>query len=262
MHVGELAGRWELSRPRDRERGRPGVNVGLLLLAGLVVLTGAIVQGAVGFGINMIAAPVLAIADPRLVPVPLILVASVFAVLPLVREWSHTDWKGVQWGIAGRIPGTALGVAALAVLPARGMAIVIGVAVLASVGLSLLTWRPTPTVPALLTAGLVSGTFGTAAAIGGPPIALVYQNSGGPAVRSTLAAYFAVGSGLSLVGLSLGGQVHVADLVAAGVLLPFAVAGFLASGPLRGLLDSGRTRPALLAVAVVSAVALMLKATL
>ncbi len=238
------------------------MSIWILLLAGVIVLIGAVVQGSVGFGINMIAAPLLAIADPQLVPVPLLLVSSVFALLPLLREWRHTDWRGVGWGVLGRVPGTALGVAVLVLLPARGVAIVIGLVVLASVGLSLATWRPAPTRPALLTAGLVSGTFGTAAAIGGPPIALVYQHSEGPAVRSTLGAYFAAGSVLSLLGLLLGGQVHPQDLVAASILLPFALTGFLVSGPLRKMLDAGRTRPALLAVAALSALALMVKAVL
>lgn len=232
----------------------------MLLLAGLIVLVGAVVQGAVGFGVNLVAAPLLAIADPVLVPVPLLLVASAFALLPLLRERGHTDWRGVRWGVLGRVPGTALGVTALALLPTRGMTILIGVVVLVSVALSLLAWRPAPTRPVLFTAGIVSGTFGTAAAIGGPPIALVYQHTAGPAVRSTLGAYFAAGSVLSILGLALGGQVHGEQLLAALVLFPFALIGFLISGPLRGVLDAGRTRPALLAVAALSALVLLLKA--
>ncbi|WP_114452089.1 sulfite exporter TauE/SafE family protein [Halopolyspora algeriensis] len=234
----------------------------MLLLAGVIVLAGAVVQGSVGFGMNLVAAPLLAIADPILVPVPLLLVSSAFALLPVLRERSHTDWHGVGWGMLGRVPGTALGVAALALLPARWVAILIGVVVLISVGLSLLAWRPRPTRPALLTAGMASGTFGTAAAIGGPPIALVYQHTAGPTVRSTLGAYFAGGSVLSILALSLGGQVHADQLLAALALFPFAVTGFLISGPLRKVLDAGRTRPALLVVAALSALALLLKAIL
>lgn len=234
----------------------------MLLLAGMIVLTGAVVQGSVGFGMNLIAAPLLAIADPTLVPVPLLLVASAFALLPVLRERGHTDWRGVRWGLFGRVPGTALGVAALALLPARWVAILIGVVVLVSVALSLLAWRPRPTRPALFTAGMASGTFGTAAAIGGPPIALVYQHTAGPAVRSTLGAYFAAGSVLSILGLALGGQIHGDQLLAAVILLPFALVGFLISGPLRHLLDAGRTRPALLIVAGLSALVLLLKAAL
>lgn len=44
-------------------------------------------------------------------------------------------------------------------------------------------------------------------------------------MRSTMSAYFTVGSILSLTGLTIGGQVRSEHLVAAATLLPFMVAG-------------------------------------
>ena len=41
----------------------------LIVVAGLVVAVGALVQGTVGFGLALVAAPLLAILDPALVPV-------------------------------------------------------------------------------------------------------------------------------------------------------------------------------------------------
>ncbi|SDP31808.1 hypothetical protein SAMN04487905_103190 [Actinopolyspora xinjiangensis] len=236
------------------------MSIWILLLAGTIVLGGAVVQGAVGFGMNLIAAPLLAIADPELVPVPLLLTASAFAILPLLRERGRADWRGVRWGLFGRVPGTALGVAALALLPNRWLAVLIGGVVLVSVLLSLVSWHPRPVPGTLFTAGLFSGVFGTAAAIGGPPIALVYQRTAGPTVRTTLSAYFALGSLLSLTALVATGQVQGEQLLAAGILFPFALLGFLLSGPLRRVLDNGRTRPALLVVAGLSAAMLLGKA--
>ncbi|GAB3545296.1 putative membrane protein YfcA [Actinopolyspora lacussalsi] len=236
------------------------MSIWMLLLAGTIVLGGAVVQGAVGFGMNLIAAPLLAIAHPALVPVPLLLTASAFAILPLLRERGRADWRGVRWGLLGRVPGTVLGVTALALLPNRWLAVLIGLVVLVSVVLSLVSWRPRPVPGTLFTAGMFSGVFGTAAAIGGPPIALVYQHNAGPTVRTTLSAYFALGSVLSLVALVFSGQVHGEQLLAAGVLFPFALLGFVLSGPLRRILDNGRTRPVLLAVASLSAAVLLGKA--
>ncbi|MGH3499401.1 MAG: hypothetical protein ACRDQA_00640 [Nocardioidaceae bacterium] len=129
--------------------------------------------------------------------------------------------------------GTAAGVAALTFLPGRALAVFIAGVVLVGVGVSLLAWQPTPTRAALLTAGLVSGAFGTAAAIGGPLVALLYQHRPGPTVRATLGAYFSAGSVLAVAGLVLGGQVHPGQLRAALTLLPFTMTGFLLSGPLR-----------------------------
>lgn len=228
-----------------------------IALAGLAVALGALVQGAVGFGLALVAAPLVAIVDPRLVPVPMLLLATAHAMLMLRREYRDTDWVGVGWALLGRLPGIVLGVLAVALLPARWFGLVVAVTVLVCVALSVVSWRPRPTVPALLLAGVVSGAGGTASSIGGPPVALLYQDARGPRVRATLGAYFAAGSLLSLAGLLVGGQFSGDALGAAAVMVPFMIAGFALSGPARRLLDHGWTRPAVLALASAGALALL-----
>jgi uncharacterized protein len=234
----------------------------VIVLAGLVVAFGALVQGTVGFGLALVAAPLLVLLDPAFVPVPLLLLATGHALLMLRREHRDTDWPGVGWALLGRMPGIAIGVLAVALLPDRWFGAAVAVTVLICAGLSLLRWRPRPTPPALVVAGVVSGAGGTAAAIGGPPVALLYQDAGGPRVRATLGAYFASGSLLSLVGLSLAGEVDGHGLLAAALLLPFMVVGFAASTPARRLLDRGWTRVAVLGVAIGGALILLGQAVL
>jgi uncharacterized membrane protein YfcA len=233
-----------------------------IALAGLAVALGALVQGSIGFGLALVAAPLVAIIDPRLVPVPMLLLATGHAMLMLRREYRHADWTGVGWALLGRLPGIVLGVLAVALLPPRWFAVVVAVTVLTCVVLSVVRWHPRPTVPALLVAGVVSGAGGTASSIGGPPVALLYQDAQGPRVRATLGAYFAAGSLLSLAGLLVGGQVSGDSLRAAALMVPFMVAGFLLSGPARRLLDRGWTRPAVLALASGGALALLGQAAL
>lgn len=233
-----------------------------LLISGFVLLAAAVVQGAIGYGMNLIVAPLFALMDPGLVPVPLLLVATLNAALATAREHRHVDWRGVGWAMTGRVPGTALGVGVVALLPERPFAAVVGVSVLICVGLSLIAWRPRPTPRALLVAGVASGTFGTAVAIGGPPVALLYQHSAGPTIRATMAVIFALGSIASLIGLAIGGRVHGEPLTQAALLLPFMVAGFLLSNPLRRILDAGWTRPVVLVVACGSAVVLIARSLL
>ncbi len=233
-----------------------------LLVAGLVLLLGALVQGVVGYGMNLVVAPLLTLIDPSLVPVPLLLVASVHALLAATRERGHADWQGVGWAMAGRLPGIALGVAVVALLPPGPFAMAVALAVLICVGLSLLTWRPNPKPRSLLVAGIASGTFGTAAAIGGPPIALLYQHAAGPTIRATLAVYFAVGSLVSVGALAVSGHVHGEPVLQAALLLPFLFGGFWLSTPLRRFIDGRWMRPAVLAVAVASAVVLLGRALL
>jgi uncharacterized protein len=229
----------------------------MIVLAGLVVAFGALVQGTVGFGIALVAAPLLTLLDPALVPVPLLLLATAHALLMLRRERGEADWVGVGWALLGRLPGIALGVLAVVVLPQRWFVVVVAATVLVCAGLSAVRWRPRPTAAALLVAGVVSGAGGTASSIGGPPVALLYQGERGPRVRATLGAYFAVGSLMSIAGLAAAGEVGLDALRSAALLLPFMVVGFAASTPARRLLDRGWTRPAVLAVAIGGALALL-----
>ncbi len=221
---------------------------------------GSTVQGFVGFGLGMVAAPLLALLEPGLVPVPLLLIACLMSMLSMVREFRHADWRGVGWIVTGRVPGTGVGLAAVLLLSARWFGIVVGLSVLACVALSLVSWRPRPTARALLVAGAVSGATATSATIGGPPIALVYQRDSGPRVRATLGASLLIGSVMSVVALGLAGRVGVEQLRAAVVLVPFLLVGFALSGPARRWLDLRWLRPGVLGVSAAGAVLLIAQA--
>jgi len=210
----------------------------------------------------LVAAPLLVLIDPALVPVPLILLTSVHSVLAVVRDGRHVDWPGIGWAMLGRIPGTGLGILAVVALSQQLFGMLVGVCVLACVVLSLLTWRPCPRPRSLLLAGMASGAGGTAAGIGGPPIALLYQNESGPRVRGTLSGYFVLGSAISIAALAAAGQVTAEALWSTAFLTPFMLTGFALSGPARRVLDNGRTRHAVLTVGAASAVLLIGRALL
>ncbi|HEX7305120.1 sulfite exporter TauE/SafE family protein [Lentzea sp.] len=232
---------------------------GLLALAGVVVACGGLLQGLIGFGLALVAVPLLALLDPALVPVPVLVIASAHAVMSLAREFGHVDWRGVGWAMLGRLPGTVVGIWIVDSLDRKSFSVVVGVAVLACVLLSLVSWRPRPTPRSLVTAGVASGSFGTATSVGGPMIALVYQNESGPQVRATLAAFFTLGSVTSLVGLTVAGTVTAHKLWNGVLLVPFLIAGFLLSTPLRRRFDAKGVRTPMLVVAGASAVVLIVR---
>jgi hypothetical protein len=72
------------------------LTLAVLLVAGIGVLVGAAVQGAVGMGLGLIGAPVLALLDPPLVPGTILLVTSVLPMLTSVREMEDVDWRGLS----------------------------------------------------------------------------------------------------------------------------------------------------------------------
>lgn len=234
----------------------------LFAVATLLAAVAACVQGTVGFGLALTSAPLLALLDPAFVPGPLLVASLPLALAALAREHRHTDVRGVVTAFAGRVPGTAIGALAVAVLPVLLLRVSIGLLVLVGVAVSLWAPRFEPTRRVLLGAGVISGVTGTIAAIGGPPIALVYQHATGPRLRATLALYFALGTVLSVAALWLTGSFGHHEAVLSATLLPGTAVGFLVSGPVLRIVDAGRLRPLVLGAAVLSAVVLLATALL
>jgi uncharacterized protein len=222
-----------------------------------IVAIGACAQGAMGFGLGLLAAPVLALVDEHFVPGPLLVVALVLTVLIVVRERGRLDLRGVKWAVVGRVPGSLVGAIAVVSLSADLLIVVFALLVLAGVVLSVVGWDLQPTPRTLLTAGAVSGVMGSITSIGGPPMALVYQHRRGPELRSTLAAFFVFGSALSIVLLTAVGEIGPADLRWAAALLPAMLVGYVASRVLGRWLDRGFMRPAILALSAAASLALL-----
>jgi uncharacterized membrane protein YfcA len=219
----------------------------------VVVAVGAAVQGSVGFGANLLAAPVLAVVEPEALPATLMLLILPLAVAMVRRESHGVDWTAVGWLMAGRVPGTVIGSLVVAVVAADTLSVLAGAAVLVAVGMSLLTTTVPVTRGTTLVAGVASGAMGTATSIGGPPMALLYQHHEGPRLRATLAATFTLGTVLSLAALAVTGAVAPWHLALAAALLPGTLLGIAVSGRLTGRLDGAWLRPTVLAFAGMTA---------
>lgn len=231
-------------------------------LALATVGVGACLQGSIGFGMGLLASPILALVSHTLVPVPLLVIAILMTGLLAVRERRAGDRRGIGWAVLGRVPGSALGAAAVAYLPMRGLDATFGVLILLAVGFSIVGWAPAPSRGVLLTAGTLSGLMGTAASTGAAPVALVYQGTSGANLRATLSGFFFVGSTMSLVVLAVFGQVGVDELRTAGLLVPPMLAGVALSKYVAPHLDAGNTRVAILTVAGLASVGLLTRAVL
>lgn len=230
-----------------------------LAVALLIVTVGACLQGVLGFGLGLVAAPVLALLDPELVPGPLLFVGVPLTILVALRERGSLDFRGIRWALVGRVPGTIAGTIAVASLPQRPLVVLLGVVVLSAVVLSISGWHVQPTPTTLLTAGTASGFMGTATSIGGPPMAIVYQRRGGPDLRASLAAYFVVGAAFSLATLAAAGEFARRELALGVRLLPGVIAGFALSWAVARLLDRGYTRAAVLAFSAASSILLVVR---
>lgn len=233
---------------------------GTLLLAAVVMAVGAALQAAVGFGGNMVAAPLLALLDPTLVPVPILIGSTAINVVVALRERGHGGWPAFWWVVAGRLPGSLLGLALLAALDPAGIQVALGVALLVALGATWSRWTIPANARGLFSAGVVSGVGSTAVSVGGPPIALVYQHRQGAELRGTLARVLLAGQAISLSVLALGGQIDRTQLGRGLVLVPAVLLGVLGGRPLVAVLDRGRTRAAVLGVCAASAILLLVEA--
>jgi uncharacterized membrane protein YfcA len=238
------------------------VSVGQHVLAFLVMLVGAAIQGAVGFGSNLVAAPLLVLIDPKLVPGPAITASFLLNMLVIRRERAPHAWREVAVPIVGQIPGAVAGAAVLALVAKANLAVFFSLLILVAVGVSASGLHPPRTRVTLTLAGLAAGFMGTAVGIGGPPMALLYQRANGPEIRAALSRFFGIGGVISLVMLTAFGQFHLDDLLISLSLMPGTVVGYLISGKLLAHVDAGRVRVAVLSLSGASAVVALVRALL
>jgi uncharacterized membrane protein YfcA len=239
-----------------------GIDLWILALLAVAVLVGSVVQGTVGLGLGLVAAPVAALVAPDLVPELLLWLAFAMAAQTLATEHRGTDWHGLSWAIPPRVVGTAVGVWVVAIASDRLIGVAVGGMVLLSVLLTVRTVRLPVNRGTLPVAGFVSGITGTATSIGGPPLAVLYQHHPPSVLRPTLAAYFMLGAALSLVGLGLAGELRLDVLLLALLLSPLLVVGILLSVPVRRRLPREQVRAAVLVVCAASALALLVRSLL
>ncbi len=233
-----------------------------LVLLLVMVALGAALQGSVGIGLGLFAAPFVALLAPQLIPGPMLAGAFVLTLLIVARDRRAVDLRGMSWALMGRVPGAVVGAFLVSRLEPAGLQLALGAMILLCVGLSASRWRPQPHRGTLVAAGFVSGITGTTTSVGGPPVALVYQNVDGPRLRATMSGYFVVATSLSLALLAGVGKFGRAELSGTLLLLPAIGIGFLVSGHTAPLFDRGFTRPAVLLVSGGAATLVLIRGVL
>jgi len=229
-----------------------------LFLVSLAVLFAAFVQGATGVGFALIAAPVIGIVRPELLPVCVLVLMLPLNLYVLWRERGAIDRIGAGWISGGRVVGTAGGLWVLAALSATHLALFVGISTIAAALVTLMMPAFSPGRTAFVSAGLITGVTETATGIGGPPLALVYQHQPPPMMRSTIALCFLVGELVSLATLMATGRIDGAQLEAAAWLLPALVAGAVLSRIVHRRINGRALRIFVQVFAIVSGAALLL----
>lgn len=226
------------------------------------LVVAAAVQGLVGLGLALVAAPVVTLLEPRLMPELMLWLGLMMPFVTLAREHHDIDWRGLGWSLPTRVLGTVVGVLLVAAVSPAGLGIAVGTMVLLSVVLTVRHLEIPVNVVALASAGFVSGVTGTATAIGGPPMAIVYQHRPPHQIRSTLGVFFIVGAGMSLAGLGLAGELDRSSFFLALLMVPSLVAGFVVSRVVGRRIPVHRIRLGVLLVSAASAVVVLARSLL
>ncbi len=228
------------------------------LIIFLISTMGATLQGSVGFGLGFVAVPLLAFFDPRYLPGPLILAAVLLTLLLAFREHSSIQFKGLKHALVGRFFGSFLGAGLLIIIPQTHLTLLFAIMVLIGVALSISGFHLELTNRNLLGVGTLSGVMATTSAIGGPPLAMIYQHFSGPELRGTLSGIFLVGSIIAIVFLIMVDRFGVFEVNLAILLLPGILTGFYFSKFTAKILDRGFIRPAILIFSFLSGTLLLI----
>ena len=233
-----------------------------VLVVVLSAVAGGAVQATLGFGGSFIMVPAVAVLVPEALPGAVLL-----GLLPLTawvawRDRHAVDRTAFAWISLGRLPGIVGATAVVALAPDQVLTLIIAGVLLVAVAATAAGWSITPTPFAQGAIGVVSGFTGIAAALGGPPLAILYRDAGGADRRGTLSAVFTLGIVIGLAMLAGVGEFGAADLPT-GLLLGVALTGgaLLVAPVVRGFSDDVLRR-AVLVWAAVGAVAALVRSFL
>lgn len=235
-----------------------------LVVACLAVLVGASTQSIVGFGMNLVAVPiVLLVGAGELVPGALLVALFLQSWTLVIGERSHADWRLLRWFLPVRVAGTAVGLGVAVWSSGDAVVIVICALVLAAVGLSIGGWRvPARPVPWMAT-GFASGFSNVLSSIGGPPMSLAMTDHPPATQRATQGWSAAFGSAMSMAMLAAADRFGTHDITRGLLLVPVAVAGSYGVRPLRRHLPTAESlRPAVWTVSILGSLATIARTVL
>ncbi len=189
----------------------------MLIVGGLIVAGAALLAGASGFGLALLATPALLLCGfslPFVVTINLLI--SLATRLPVAwRLRISIDRRRVALLVGGAVPGLWIGSWTLGAVDVHALTLVVGVVIaFAAVALALSEGRqPPPRVRGLpVAAGFAGGLLGTTTSLIGIPPALLLAHRRLPArgFIADLALYFIATAAIGLAVLAAEGQLSSA----------------------------------------------------
>ncbi|WP_245451104.1 sulfite exporter TauE/SafE family protein [Borborobacter arsenicus] len=181
-----------------------------LTFVGLAGLVAGLARGFSGFGGALIFVPMAsAIMGPKIASALLLVIDGTMSLGMLPEGWKRANRREVFTMVIGALVGIPLGTAVLAFVPSVPLRWIISIVVLCLLAFLISGWRyrhrPKPHLT--ISVGGLSGLFGGAAQMSGPPI-VAYWLGGGDrplTVRANLVLFLGISSAVSAVVYAIGG---------------------------------------------------------
>ena len=218
----------------------------------LILITGACLQGLIGFGLGLFSAPILFLIAPQLVPVPMILNALVVTTVLLLANRSSVNKRFAPFSILGGTVGVLLATAIITLIDVAHYQVLFGLSIVCAVLLSVAGFTPQVSGVSSAIAGSLSGFMGTLTSAGGAPMGLLYQTAEQAQIKANLSLFFVYINALSILTLSLAGVVSKQDLWLFLYSVPAVIIGYLLSLFLRRFFKINIIRPLILFIALCS----------
>lgn len=206
----------------------PELNI-TIFYAMTFIFLGAFVQSTIGFGLAIVAAPLLILLSPDYVPAPIVIVALFISLFNTLKNRENIQLGRLKSALIARVPGSVIGGVILMNISASLLSLWLGIAVLLSLVVSLLPYKLEPTPNRMAVAGFLSGFMGTTSSIGGPPMAILLQHQEAAAFRGNLSAFFLFSSAISLIVQLFAGYLTLKHVLISLPLLPAAWLGYRAA---------------------------------
>lgn len=165
----------------------------------ILIIFGAIAQSAIGLGFG-IPACFLVLLEPSMVPSCIILMGTFLAFSNALLSLKDIIKVDLIYAYFGRLIGSFMAMPLIFLtLGTKNYLIIFGTLLLVATYMSIKKWNIVANKKNITIAGTISGLMGTLTGIGGPPMALVYQNSSARKVVATLNMFFGVGALFSVI---------------------------------------------------------------
>lgn len=226
-------------------------------LANFIIVLSSVLQMATGVSVGMLIVPFLAMISYALVPVPIVFASLALTLLMAWQGRKHIDFENALEVSIGMVMGIFIAVFVFANLRSEYLGLLFGSMILISVWISIRIKTFTLGRRITYTGGIVAGTMGAMAAVGGQILALLFQHHPLASIKATLAMLYTIFSVVMLAIFYAFGQFSGEQFISGVMMMPGFLTGFLVAPRFARYFDPKYAKTAVLTMAVIGSVVLI-----